>query len=672
MISAGRRLNLTEWNQTLLDWYFPLTGPRPVFLYASASELQRINNDRDLGLDDPAGDLARAVNLFDQYPATVSREWARQGAKAEGAPPFLAHLAVTVLVVDDQIDQGSTAFYEPLSRLIGHSRRLSQDEYQWSYHSWWVMFAKWLHDDLDGARGTPTWRKIPLKGPRSIIGHPYTQVVFSRQDRGILDDFIEAAVEQPTEVLAIADEPEAAAHLFREFARWARNARGISPRLFTLVTSNRTSDHESLGFLLLDRIADAKQRPDQASNALAALTVVPTIDEWDRRLHLSVISPAGASPGSPVVVRAEGLPQLELDEAGAPRHLSLEVTADRLAERWSLPASLTGRDLAFRPTDAFVLVRRDWDEWVAVKDPMPEEDVYVLAPAHLRETLKGRYDRLDERQFRDVPDGWVVMGPARQRGRSRVETPLAAPRFRGGLALRVTGHTYLTGGAPILCLPSQLPTFTIDNNEVTASDGLFDLNSLELTAGEHVVTCGPFTDRLWLIDAREIPKVEPIVGLTAATTLVQVTDPTRRLVSGLGPIPREHLVQELYECPLSDTMTLLGSPLRAAPVNVHMSQWAHDLAFAHNVFEPKLHSSYGNRRPLKQPWWIVGDIHTKPWVALMPWHGEADHGEEPDAELWKAVVGAVGPSPQLVLNGTQTEESVLDCWRDYLGEERSP
>lgn len=656
-------LDITGWNTVLLEWFFPTEGPRPAFLYSSAAELQRINISHDLGLHDPAGDLVHAARLYERWPVVNSYTWSRQGALAADPPPFLTHLAVSVLVVDEQIDKGSNAFYDPLSQRLSRRSRISLEEYRASFHVWWALLANWLDNDLRGERGTATWRKIPRSGPRSLIGHPYTQVIFNRHDRGVLDDFLEMVFDASADVLGVDDEDAAARHLFGEFAQWAKHAKGISPRLFAVATSSRKGDHDSLGYLLLDRLAEAASDTTTVTESTLGLRVVPTLDEWERRLHLSIIAPSSASADSLIRVEPEGMPALELNEPGAPIHLAVAISNHALSAGWSIP-SRSGKDLFLRPADEFVLVRRDWDEWVTVKDAGPGEDVYVLTTPDRQRQLSEQFDGLSERRFDGVPAGWIVLGPGQLRQQSDAP-PAVAPRLVGGLPLRTKGHSYLVGGAPTLEVPLTISEVVVSGQRATPTNGRLEISALGLEAGQHRVTCGPFAADLWLIDTATIPVGQPKVGLTAACEIRQV-GPGLQLVSGLGPIPRQHQVTGLCLCPPSTTTTLLGAPNVCAAVTPQLSSWAMKLGLSSNVFEPQVYSSYGPAgRPFGVPWWIVGNLDENPWIASMPGFGQDEETALPDRELWLAVMERTGESPRIILNGEQREPDVRSQWAAY-------
>ena len=568
-----------------------------------------------------------------------------------------------MLVVDEQIDKGSNAFYDPLSQRLGRRSRISLEEYRASFHLWWALFANWLDTDLGGERGTATWRKIPRSGPRSLIGHPYTQVIFGRHDRGVLDDFLEMAVDASADVLGVADEDAAARHLFREFAEWAKHAKGISPRLLAVATSSRKGDQDSLGYLLLDRLAEAASDNTTVVESTLGLRVVPTLDEWERCLHLSVIAPSSASADSPIRVEPEGMLALDLDEPGAPIHLSVAISNQALSTGWSIP-SRSGKDLFLRPADEFVLVRRDWDEWVTVKDAGPGEDVYVLTTPDRRRQLSEQFDGLSERRFDGVPAGWIVLGPGQLRQRSDAP-PTVAPRFVGGLPLRTSGHSYLLGGAPTLEVPLTIGEVVVSGQRATPIDGRLEVSALGLGAGQHHVTCGPFAAVIWLIDTATIPVDEPKVGLTPACEVQQVRAGLQ-LVSGLGPVPRQHQAAGLYLCPPSTTTTLLGPPNLCAAVTPQLSTWATKLGLTSNVFEPLVYSSYGpTGRPFAMPWWIVGDLDANPWIVCMPGFGQDEETALPDRESWLMVMERIGESPRIILNGEQREPDIRSLWAAY-------
>ena len=342
-------LDLATWNAILLEWFLPAAGPHAAFLRADAAELRFLNDDMALGLNDPVDNLVHAAQLYRDPPVAA---WARDPAGT--APPFLTHLAVSVLVVEEQLERGSYAFYEPLSKRLSRPTRISQEEYRSTYFDWWLRLARWLEHDLGGERGLPTWRRIPKAGPRSIVGHPYTQVLLRREDRDVLDEFLESVWDLDAHDLEITDDAAAAAALLRQFTRWAQRSRGVSPRLLHIVISGTKDDKDSLGFMLLDRMTSSIDARSNDPPRTSTLRIVPTLDEWSRRVRLAVVAPASVSPTKPLRLEPYELPPIELDEPGQPVELQLPVQLDESATF----RTRSGYDLALRPAEEFVLARQ--------------------------------------------------------------------------------------------------------------------------------------------------------------------------------------------------------------------------------------------------------------------------------------------------------------------------
>jgi hypothetical protein len=291
-------VDFKSWNDELGSAFLEEGPGQPVYFAVTEPELRRLNDHRNFGIDDPVADLRLALRPYSfRSFGEFYRRWER--ARSLDFPPWLPFLAATTIVVDQQTEKGSTSFYEPLGEFLG--TRVSRNDYEDTFGLWWPALKRWLEDDdrHAGRRGFATWGSIPRQGMRCVIGHPYTQVLLRREERGQVDDFI-AEVDHDSSTPPIArDREKVALHLISAFRRWARHRRAVSPRLRRIL-ENPQADEESLslGYVLLGRLFDEISGHQRTAAPGSAVRIVPAFDDYERVARLGSCAELGKRPRS--------------------------------------------------------------------------------------------------------------------------------------------------------------------------------------------------------------------------------------------------------------------------------------------------------------------------------------------------------------------------------------
>jgi hypothetical protein len=666
----SRGVQLEKWNEVFASWYFSGPAGARAYFRVDDAELRRINAALGLGLDDPSEQLLHDVRLSGLRYAEVSgQKWSTK-ATADAVPPWLPYLAITVLLVERQTEQGSTAFYDPLRAALGLPKRLSDVEYGDTFHRWWVELARWLTITNDCARGVPTWRRIPPSGPRSIIGHPYTQVLLRRDEREDIDDFLASLEGLMPGDLEIADEPEAARSLVHELRKWAATRRGVSARLRAVLEGGDSNLRESLGFVLLDRLLDLVQG-GHAGVRERVVRIVPSLDDWmDRTLRLSAIGPADTTPDAPLVVTVDGT-TVELLEAGQPGRLPIALTEQVLAS--GLKIEVNDRvTLMYSPRSVVPLAARAWAEWCGVTDADPGESLYLLVEdAHVA-TVAALLEQPSETSMDGVPDGWKLLGPSRlvqgadlSRFGVRSFAP-SVPRFVGGLP--IDHRQYLHGGEPDLAVPDGLGPIAVDGVTTELHPETIRLSTLGLSPGPHTVGAGPYRLPFFSISPESLPLQPSPVGRTSDGKLLGfVGDET--LSSGGSLLPREHRFGPAVVCTPCAEFCVFGQPGEYAIIKPTRSMWAEQHGLEWHLFDPLERTTFpGGDRMVRYPWWVATHIEGSWAVVMMPTHGYINEDAWIEPEEWREAVSHIGRSPSVVdpANPGSERPDHLEAWHSYI------
>ena len=658
-----------EWNETLLTWFFSRRHLERVYLRIDDGELDRLNVEHALRLDSPADDLIRAVRKEVQGAPSLRRlrqqgdGW-RSRSDPDEAPPWLAVLALSVLIVARQTERGSHAFYPPFSEALGLTTVLTQVDYEESLYRWWVDLAKWLTDVNQGGRGLPSWRRIPHSGPRCVIGHPYTQVLLRREDSRDIDAFLRSLGQVGPGDLEITDSATAGADLLRRLRQWAAQRR-VSARLWDILHGIRREASDSLQYMLLDRLLDEVDATGARSLEREARLAV-TLDDWtDRRLRFSAIAPASTGLWESQTLEIDGQTVGPLEE-GEPYPTPIPVDATALNDGLSVVA---GSDitLVYRPSDVVALASRDWSMWCSVDDAEPNETVYLLVADTAATRLRRLLDDFALASINGVPEGWKLYGPSPLASSDNLDAlglPIreawqAVPRLVGGL--EVARRSYLVGGPPAVIVPSDNTEMPLRLDGDPFDSHLRDastiyLTSVDLGAGHHQVDVGPYRLNFELHTFAELP----IVAETVGRTRLGAFGPVDGGAGGPVFIGAARRPKAAYDpavlAPIGTRMVALGLPGHAAECSAHMAAWAVDAGLPQLVFEPAHGSSYsGGRRPVHPIRWIAVQEHPASAWSVTQVQRPTEPGQEAEqtgaSSLARDVVSEIGTAPTVMRDG---------------------
>jgi len=674
-VAGGTSVNIDTWNEVLAGWFLNEGPHRPVYLSSTGAELQRMNDELRLGVADIEEDLRLTVSRATYHCGIRTHSvWVRSDRIAP--PPWLAFLAASVLVVQRQTDAGSTEFYNAFSRFLGMVQRLTQREYEESFFVWWGWLALWLEKTHEGRRGFATWRGIPESGPRSVIGHPYTQVLLRREDRRDLDGFLADFGSEHDELPELTDRLQAGLHLVAALRRWSSGRRMLTTRLRSIIEGGSESSVESLAYMLLDRLFD--QKAENQESSARRIAVVPVFDELERELHLAAIAPATASLEAPLVLRECTSP---MTAPGQPSFLRQIPTGEMLSGgiEMDTPPDLT---LVGAGREVHALARREWDLWCGVRTVEDGEEVYFLAPLGMDARLQMRATR---RVVANMPSGWTVYGPGlftpnlehRAGVALLAKERLLVPRLRGGAALD-SRRNYLVGGEPTVELPGASEPVVVDGSRHAVINEELALNELGLGAGAHIVTAGPFRIPFATISGSRLPDVQVALGRTQTGIVVEASDETGGLIAGVKLLNGTPQRGPARLSPVVDRVTLLGSLGEVATVDVGRAGWADRLTLPRTALELAARSTYANgERVIAFPLWLAW-VDESGWTVAR-WDLSAASGAEAmtkstECQLWRAVVTEIGSDPAIFRYEADLlvrSEELLEMWRNYISPDAS-
>lgn len=677
-------MQLREWNEILLSWFF--SGPlhHRTYLRADDGELTRINVELALGLDEPGNDLATAVRQEVQGQPSLrwlrrkGDEWRRR-ASCDEPPPWLGVLALSVLVVARETERGSLAFYPPFSRELGLRARLTQDDYEATLFKWWSELAAWLTDTNAGKRGLPSWRRIPQVGPRCVIGHPYTQVLLRREEIRDVEAFLGSIGHLGPGELEVIDPARAGLELLGGLRRWSAQHK-VSGRLWEILQGSRKDAADSLQYMLVDRLLDEVD-VHGARSGEREIPLVVALDNWsDRRLRFSALLPASREGSQPQILELDGQ-QVGPLAAGEPHIVPIAVDTAALDRGIKLP--LDGDvTLVYRPLEVVVLSARDWSIWCSVEDADVGDTVYLLvadqAAPRLRQLLTG----FPPAGIEGVPAGWQLNGPGELKsldGLDALGVPIrrasqAVPSLVGGL--EVARRSYLVGGPPAVIVPASGECISLrvggrSLDVPVGSDVPIDLRPLELGEGTHHVDVGPYRLSFELHAVHQLPMVDETVGRSRLGAVVPTGIDSEPVFIGAARRPTKEYDPAVLS-PFGDRMVALGPPGVAAELRPVMGQWAANAGLPRLVFEPTQSSSYaGCRRPVHPVRWMAVQRHRGgPWsVTQVQRPPSADYEGEREAisPLAREVISGIGTDPTMLTDARPDDHSqIRSDWIAYV------
>ena len=657
-------MRIEEWNEILGDWFLSESEGQPVYLSATDAELLLLDQNRDLRLEDPAGDLAGAVSRAGlNYGSRRDREWV--SSNQSGYPPWLPFLAASVLVVDRETERASTRFYEPFSKFLGLRTRISQDEYEATVRRWWIALARWLKEAESGQRGFPTWDDVSTSGHRSAIGHSYTQVLLRREDRKSLDLFLRQFDTEGFELPEVEDRDGAAIHVVEALRRWARNRHSLTGRLRGIIEGSDEGATQSLGHLLIAQMFSPRFHDSDGSSR--ALEVVPVFDEFDKELFFGLIAPGWVSEVNPLQLEGCDRPVTRPDWE---YRYDLKVTDTHLREGFHPPL---GEELSvsFEGSDTHVLVEGT-GSWRGARRVEEGARVYLLTAPDASSGFAPKGEPFG--QVKGLPEGWLLRGPvgftaalARSSGTvSTAKEGRLVPTIRGGLALD-RSRNFLLGGEPIVELPGIEEPVRVGTEFHAPVKGELDLSTLGLPAGEHRVVAGPYQISFSSIPVEQPPSDEIRMGKNPAGQVVSASDTPGAILAGARVHPPTGVTPAPRRLsPVTSRLVLFGVPGEVAEIEPARSQWAEFLQLPRNAIEAKVRSTYPYfDRVVKKPEWLAWEDNEGWVVALWSWGDDSDPHLEPDD--WRQAVETIGDRPSVFKFPDQemSEGDLLERWNNY-------
>ncbi len=658
-------MNFSEWNELLGESFLRGHPNQPVYFAVTPTELSRLNENLELGLDDPLTDLRDAIRLYSFLSFdTMHSRWER--SKATELPPWLPFLAASTIVVDQQTEEGSLRFYEPLAEFLGFKKRITQQDYESTFHRWWASLARWLTDEklLDGACGFATWTSIPTTGPRCIIGHPYTQVLLRPEERRQIDDFLSEFERAGDESAVARDRDAVAAHLVQALRRSARNGGVISARLRRILENGSKVELELLGFLLLGRLFNDEPRGERTDRTQSAIRLVPAYDEYQRSLQILALAPTWVNASNPVAI--VGADQ-KLEQPDDVVSVDLTVTDKILSEGVVLG---TDPEVRLAGRQHFLMAARQWDLWCTVDTAQPDEDIVLL----IKTDQACRHQLQAVKNVQGLPPEWVICGPlpARQLPQSlsdgvAVSGRQLLPQLVGGLKLQ--SRLYLKGGEPVLELADYQGPISIDGREVETDGTTIALRKLDLPPGGHQIRVGGFDLDFATDHSVSALEPKPELGRNAIGQVVPI-DSDERLFTGV--LEHQTAVRSNHRglIPHTGPFFKLGDPGELAEIGrPTMAAWAQDAGLVRLVTEVYARSTHPfGKRVISQPRWIVWQ-EKDCWVIHELRAPEADPNAPVDPLAWRDLCDRIGNSPRVWPDSDA--DVVTRRWREYcsrLGE----
>lgn len=676
-------MKIDEWNKILMTWFFSPGVRERVYLRVDDAELDRINDEYVLGLSDPAQDLVDAVR--DEVQGESSLRWLRRRgedwlsrADPDEAPPWLAALALSVLVIARETEQGRFAFYHPFSTLLGLTTDLTQADYEESFYRWWLHLAQWLTGSNGNNRGLPSWQRIPTSGPRCVVGHPYTQVLLHREDFRDMDAFLLSLGHLGPGDLEITDPANAGEDLLVRLRRWATQRRRVSGRLWELLHGSHQGASDSLKYMLLDHLLDEVDTGGARILKREASLVI-TLDDWiELRLQFAAIAPASAELWESRTIEFDGQMIGPL-EGGEPYITPIPVDSSALDCGVSVTAT-NDIALVYRPSDIVVLAARDWSLWCSVEDAEVGETVYLLVADRAAASIRHLLESFRLASIQGVPPGWTLYGPGAltlPKGQPIVGLPMrkswqAVPRLVGGL--EVARRTFLVGGPPGVFVPADSADITLrvdgESFDAVMSEGsVMDLRELDLGSGHHCIDVGPYRLTFELRDFGRLPELVQSVGRTALGVIVPIDRAEGQPVFAGGARLPESDYDPIVISPVGVRLIVFGPPGKAVECSATMGPWAKAAGLPQVVFEPTQSCSYpAGRRPFSPLLWIATvEGSTGTWAVTQIQRAALPAQLEAVVEpLALEIVTAIGPEPAILRGGRPEDSvSVAEEWAEY-------
>ena len=462
-----------RWSARLDRHFLNEPANNPIMLCVDVETLTDLTGQDG---EEAAAALARCVGS-EVMPGYRFRVIERRCAKwaagdRQSAPPSLPLLAATVLaasMMDRSTEVGAHNYYRRFRQLLDPSdyQPGMPGDYAATVPNLWRQLEAWLNVEMGGQRGILTLPSDELldRNPyRKNIGHALQQALFRASDRRRLVAFFNAVGLEPSE------EEIEAVELRRTLALWAGRRLPQARRLYRLATA---AEHETYCLQLLQRQAegwDGRLDDPETGNPVSPIRLCLTT----RPRSLGIVLPRDER--MPLQTSIDwGDEVIELScSASAPYFnpvpLPISISSEVLTEDLTVVGPAIG---AAHDTSTVYALRHDeyLGAWVSTDSIAFGELHHLLIHddvlAELIEFARSEGIAIAQVPgFADlVPPQWNVMSGFRVLRRPAAEPPSAVatllrsgggPRLRlvGGLRLPEFNRAYLTGGAPLLALPT--------------------------------------------------------------------------------------------------------------------------------------------------------------------------------------------------------------------------
>jgi hypothetical protein len=505
-------LGYREWNQRLAEHFFSAVhANKPVYLSLDDDILGEFTVDAE-GSDSAADSLASAVRSTlgsGDVPFVdhlVQRtQWRKDGMN--GPPPYIALLALCVLAAsrmarDAESGIETTAFYPQLNPLLNRPQFGGMPRGFEQVDDLWTDLARWLDNDLGGARGKSTAATHRFF---KHIGWPISQCLLREADRRRLTEFFRAVGLEPH--AEIESSP-----LWTLFLNWARAGSRLSDQGLRVIRNARTE--------VADQIAEIIKREfdvwegellDSHGRRRGGIALVLEISQGGRRIAAKLVPRKPDGFPEQARWRLEGGEEIEISASGDEWYEPLQAEPSRAILTSGIDMNSNGFALAYEPSPVVPLrASLGVGAWASVRQATAIEEHCVVTTEALLPRVREFLMRYAETGWRvldragNLPGGWRVLervsitkpvpevSDELRRLAPRLHT---ATKFEGGL--QVAPRQYLTGGEPDLWITverGESVEIDLDERKIAVSENVLEveLASLDppLPPGDHEIFAG--------------------------------------------------------------------------------------------------------------------------------------------------------------------------------------
>ena len=515
MAHTSQGLDYAEWAEVLFEFFHAeAEDGEAIFFHVDDALLNSVADEH--GFDDGVTCFLRTVELYTEGFTTLgmrrvgqrSNLWEFDGSV--GVPPMLPVLGMTVLAATrmrGDVSGGRRVspnnYYRWLNKLTGRDLEGGQPEWMGEVRTLWRRWERWLAGS-GGQFGRSTLPKAPRQ---TYVALPISQALWRRSDNLLLRRFLTDQGWAGASV-ALPDDED----LLRAARTWGRESlHGARQAFFD------DDDHAEAVLAILK--AAAALPP--ITRARAAAT--GAADRGQLRLMVS------APPGRRLSLFAERQarwPSSMRAKSTDGSEYRLEA-ADGLMYRVEGPlsAAILREGLTLEAEGGHRLSMPGRGEVALQSDPVcgadgsvdeldPDVGFLLVAPSHMGEDMVGHVEQLGARTrpitVEGVPPGWGAWQCKRLHGdlsntpewlAQLLPSEVERLEVVGGLRPDSRRSTYLVGHPPRV-LRQGYDEVRVNGHVVgkADADGAFDLRSLDIGVGGHVVEVGPARANIRLVD----------------------------------------------------------------------------------------------------------------------------------------------------------------------------